>query len=281
VPRNRYLAWVCCLLLAAGCQPEDKTKVTTAGRDGAQPSSDDAQVRTAPTPRILPETYLASGRMLEQRNDVRAAITQYERAIAANPKFVAAYNQLGMLYQKIGRLAEAEHIFKQGLKADPAAATLRNNLGYCYLTQQRYTDAEKEFRNALELNPVFKRARMNLAIVLANTGREEESFLQFREVVPDDVARYNLAVIALSRRDYAGAEKALRQALAVNPQCAGAREQLERVQAVVRGEQAGPKEPTDWLGSIRQMNGASPSPEKPTGTVPLAGTADPEGQKTP
>ena len=99
---------------------EDKPRVAATGQDSTKPSADDAKVRAAPSPRILPETYLASGRMLEQQGDLRAAIAQYERAIAASPKFGAAYNQLGMLYQKIGRPAEAEHVFKEGLKVDPA-----------------------------------------------------------------------------------------------------------------------------------------------------------------
>jgi Flp pilus assembly protein TadD len=279
--RYRWIGYLCCVMLAAGCSLADKSQAGTTGQDRTKPSVDDAKVKAAPPPRIMPETYLACGRMFEQQGDVRAAINQYERAVAANPKLVQGYNQLGMLYQKIGQADEAERMFREGLKVDYTSAALRNNLGYCYLSQQRFPDAEREFRAALELNPAFKRARMNLGIVLASSGREAEAFLEFREVVPDDVAHYNLAMIAASRRDYAAAEKALKQALAINPRCAGANEQLAKLQAIAKGEQAAAPASPALAGPIQPGQSRPSGALGPVETVPLAGTADPEEQKAP
>jgi Flp pilus assembly protein TadD len=280
---RRYLgiACVCCLLLGAGCSLWDKDKMETSAQNSTKRAIDDSKIKPAPQPQIMPETYLASGRMLEKQGDVRSAIGQYERAIAANPKYVAGYNQLGMAYQNIGQMDEAERFFKEGLKADPNSAMLYNNLGYCHLAQQRFPDAEREFRAALELNPAFKRARMNLGLTLANSGREAEAFLEFREVVPDDVAHYNLAMIAVSRRDYAAAEKSLRQALAINPRCAGANEQLARLQAIARGEQPTGKASAALAGSVKPGQSPSPGAQGPVEPVPLAGTGDPEEQNVP
>jgi len=174
-------------------------------------------------------THLAAGRMLEGQGDPKGAIEQYERAIAASPKMAAGYNRLGMLYQKLGQYAQAESIFRSGMDAAPDAGVLRNNLGYNYLLQKRFAEAEEQFLMALSLAPSLKRARMNLGIVYAQTGRLDQSLAQFRTVVTEDVAHYNLAVIRLAAGDRENAERSLRLALGANPNLSIARQQLEKL----------------------------------------------------
>lgn len=188
-----------------------------------------AHAKQAPTPRINPMTHLAAGRMLEGQGDPKGAIEQYERAIAASPKMAAGYNRLGMLYQKLGQYAQAESIFRSGMDAAPDAGVLRNNLGYNYLLQKRFAEAEEQFLMALSLAPSLKRARMNLGIVYAQTGRLDQSLAQFRTVVTEDVAHYNLAVIRLAAGDRENAERSLRLALGANPNLSIARQQLEKL----------------------------------------------------
>ncbi len=182
----------------------------------------------AAAPRIAPMTYLAAGQMLERQGDPQGAIEQYEKAIAANPRFTTAYNRLGIVYQRLGKLDEAENILRQGLRADPDAAVLHNNIAYCLLIQNRLVEAEEACRQALRASPQFKRARMNLAITLARANRLDESIMEFSQVVAADVARYNVGVIRLDERDYMAAEKAFRGALALNPDCPGAQAYLDR-----------------------------------------------------
>jgi len=194
-------------------------------------------------PRIHPETHLASGRMLEEQGNFQGAITQYEKAIALRPDFAPAYNSLGILYQRLGRPEDAEQILRQGIKArqassardpsrpDAALAMLHNNLGVCHLARTRFAEAERCFRTALTISPNFQRARMNLAISLAHLGQTQASLATFAEVVPDDVAHYNLAAVLAARGDQAGARHALEEALKINPDCPGAREQLARLQS--------------------------------------------------
>jgi tetratricopeptide (TPR) repeat protein len=173
-------------------------------------------------------THLAAGQMLERQGDLQGAIEQYEKAVASNPRFTTAYNRLGIVYQKLGKLDDAVNILRQGIKADPDAAILHNNLAYCFLIQNRLVEAESECRAALRTDRNFKRARMNLAITLARSNRLQESLSEFSQVVPADVAHYNVGVIRLGEQDYIAAEKAFFEALALNPNCPGAKAYLDR-----------------------------------------------------
>lgn len=219
----------------AGCALFDRAETkTTAVKD--QPTREQIEnAKPVESPRIQPETHLAAGRMLEEQGEQRAAIRQYEKAIAASPRTAAGYNSLGMLYQKLGRGPDAELIYRRGLQIAPNSAVLRNNLGYCYLTQERFAEAEQQFREALSSAPDFKRARMNLAITLAHAGKDDESLHEFGAVVSPDAAYYNLAMIRMGQRDYRGAESALLKALVINADCPDAAAQLKKVRILALG----------------------------------------------
>jgi tetratricopeptide (TPR) repeat protein len=215
--------------------------------------------KPAPPTTIAPDTHIAAGKMLEKQGDLTGAIGQYERAIAANPREAVAYNRLGIVYQKMGRFADAENIFRQGATADVASAALLNNLGYCFQAQRRTSEAEQAYREALVRDEGFRRARMNLAIVLAQQGKLEESVIEFSHVVAPDTAHFNVAMVRLQMRDYANAEKSLREALEINPNCPGAEGQLQRVTHLAATQNKAVVEPVGPLAG---------EPEAPSAEAP-------------
>lgn len=215
-------------LASAGCTLDKQDRISQTGLEEEKSLKADA-AKPAPPPTIMADTHIAAGKMLEKQGDLTGAIAQYERAIAASPRAATAYNRLGIVYQKLGRFADAENIFRQGAGADSTSAALLNNLGYCYQAQRRLPEAEQAYRDALVRSQDFQRARMNLAVVLAQLGRLEESVIEFSQVVAADTAHYNVAMVCLQKRDYVSAEKSLREALAINPNCPGAEGQLRRV----------------------------------------------------
>lgn len=227
-------------LCSLGCLKNDAERVKTSSWDRNEREAPPGhEVKDAPAPRISANTHLASGRMLEQQKDFVGAIRQYDKALANNPKLVEAYNRLGIVYQKLERFPEAETAFKRGVRIAPDSAMLHNNLGYCYLMQEKLQPAEAEFKNALAISPQFERARMNHAIILARTERVEESVKEFTQVVPAEVAYYNVAVICSEKGQYSEAEEALKRSLKINPKYEPAQEHLERI-AKLATDQRGP-----------------------------------------
>lgn len=252
------------LVLLVGCSSLDLSPEPTAAKPET-PAPD--ELSPTPSPRISPKTHLAAGQMLEQQGDLQGAILQYEKAVAADPRFTAAYNRLGIVYQRLGRFDEADRIMVQGLKADPGSATLANNLGYSLLQQGRLPAAEKAFRQALMISPQFKRARMNLGIVLAKTNRIEAGLTEFSQVVSADQAQFNVGLICLDQGRLAAAEQAFQTALEINNQCPGADAYLQRVRYLAaRGGEKG-------MEPIEKPSAAEPTAAQPT----LAGNVSDQG----
>jgi tetratricopeptide (TPR) repeat protein len=98
----------------------------------------------------------------------REALT---KAVALNPQFKLAHNQLGMRHMADGRLKLAREEFQAALEADPQFAEARNNLGVLSGQQGRHAEAERMFRQAAEDDPTYVKARVNLALILAAQGR--------------------------------------------------------------------------------------------------------------
>ncbi len=198
-------------------------------------------VRPAPQPQILPKTYFAAGQMLERQGSDTEALSQYEKAIAADPHFGSAYNRLGILHQKLGRLDDAERVFINGINAVPRSATLRNNLGLCHWQQGRLRDAEAQFRAAIQLDAASQRAHGNLAILLARDGRTDESYREFCQVVSPETAYTNIGILRLEMGDPVAAGRLFQMALDRNPRCPGAAEGLRRATRLAKARH--PRQP--------------------------------------
>lgn len=235
--RPRLLVTLAVAGLLSGCfQTESReTAVNWQTKDADRVRN----AKPAPDVPIKPKTYFAAGRMLERQGNLLGAIEQYENAIAANPRYVQAYSRLGIVYQQLGRLDDADQAFFIGISAAPGSASLRNNFGYCLFLQRRMAEAAEQYRAALEIRPDFARARMNLAALLAHSGRGAESYNEFCRVVSPDIAYYNIGVIRLEEGDYQAASDHFHEALAINPQCAAATEGLRRASALARKQDMG------------------------------------------
>ncbi|MFQ5412651.1 MAG: tetratricopeptide repeat protein [Phycisphaerae bacterium] len=187
------------------------------------------EVAVSDEPMISPMTYFAAGQVLEHQKDLMGAIHQYSKAIEAEPRLTRAYNRLGLIFQRMNRIEDAQLILMQGIEENPKCAILRNNFGFCSLQKNNYTGAEQQFRKALEISPKFSQAWMNLGISLARQARFGESVASFQQVVPVEVAYTNVASICISMEDYEHAAWALRNALANNPDYAPAKDQVDHV----------------------------------------------------
>ncbi len=227
------LAMLPAVLGCAGPKSDDSATGLRAAEDDRLRTAD-----PAPKANILPMTHFASGQMLERQNNWAGAIEQYEKAIAANPRFGSAYNRLGAVHMAAGQLDRAEEAFRHGIAALDDAAYLRNNLGDLCRLRGRLDEAEELFREALRIQPEFPRARNNLAIVLVQIGRSEEALGEFGHGLPPDRAYCNVGIVLLKMDRFQDARRFFNQALELNPRSRGAREGLRRV-TILAGDPGG------------------------------------------
>jgi tetratricopeptide (TPR) repeat protein len=111
------------------------------------------------------------------RGEIDDAYAWTRASLLANPRFLAAYNTLGILYARRG-----------------------------------HSDlAESAFRQVLEIDPKHTRAMANLAEVYASEGREEEAAALRTELArlePEPpLELFNLGMLALQRHDYRAARE--------------------------------------------------------------------------
>jgi Tfp pilus assembly protein PilF/4-amino-4-deoxy-L-arabinose transferase-like glycosyltransferase len=157
------------------------------------------------------------------------AIESLKQAVRLQPSYGVARFNLANLYAKAGRLEEAAEQQREAVRLYPHFAAARNNLGQILATQGDMAGAVEQFRKSLEVDPSLGDPHFNLGVILGKQGRTEEALYHFGRVLKPSLAYYNVGRVAASQGRWNEAAGLLRQALAVEPELAEARETLAQV----------------------------------------------------
>ena len=164
-----------------------------------------------------------------EAHDVEGARALYERALAANPDNAQASLGMGIVLERLGHGDEAAAYYARSIAADPDPAAY-NNLGVWYQRRGKLDEAEDAYRNAIALRPSFAQAHDNLGIIYALGGDGEHAIAAFETALRFDPtsceAETNLghALQRAGRRDEA--RRHWQHAVAVDARCAGAAKAL-------------------------------------------------------
>lgn len=82
------------------------------------------------------------------------ALAKLNRAKIAKPDYAPIYNALGLLYQKMRQMEEAERYFQHAIKLDDQNPATLNNYGQFLCSQDKEAEAEKYFLAAAR-NPFY------------------------------------------------------------------------------------------------------------------------------
>lgn len=96
-----------------------------------------------------------------------------ERAIAADPMYGPAHNDLGLIHFANNRDYEAAWSFERAAKLMPRRGEPHNNLGLIYERADRLPDAETAYRSALDLDPQNPEFAGNLARVRIRQNKRD------------------------------------------------------------------------------------------------------------
>ncbi|MCC7167940.1 MAG: tetratricopeptide repeat protein, partial [Rhodospirillales bacterium] len=123
------------------------------------------------------------------------ALYHFAQAAVYAPSASAAHNVATAL-QKLERIAEAEHWYRQAIEIDPAYAPAYDNLGTLLQLDGRLDESAQLHEKAIALDPNRAGARVNLANALMAEGRIPGALAALRWAMmmrPDDpVAHQNL-----------------------------------------------------------------------------------------
>ena len=165
--------------------------------------------------------YYNLGLSYDREGKLEEAMSHYLTAIRLEPYLAKAHNNLGNIYGKQGRFPEAIREFQTVLAFDPADAAAHSNLGVAYAKQGQFAEALQEFRTALGLNPDFAEAYKNLGIAYMDMNRMDEAagYLQAALKINPDAAdaHNNLGIIYAWRGSYAEALEHFKAAVRIDP----------------------------------------------------------------
>jgi Tfp pilus assembly protein PilF len=136
--------------------------------------------------------------LLSQRaGDFDGALQRYRALLERDELNAQAHNNLGLLYQEKGLVADAARELQRAVAIEPSNAGTHSNYGVTLLMLGRTDEAVAEFRSALKIDPSNLDARVNLALAERSSGQVDlakETLLDVLNRAPANApAHYNLA----------------------------------------------------------------------------------------
>ncbi len=113
---------------------------------------------------------LDDGHVLMARGDYEGALASYQRALVRGGVTADAQSAIGSANLRLGRIDQAERWLRAAVARDPDYAAAWNNLGVVLVEQGDYPEASLAFRRAFALvNGDSEEIRENLRLALAKS----------------------------------------------------------------------------------------------------------------
>jgi len=128
--------------------------------------------------------------------------TLWRTTIQKNPHAWMAYNNLGGVLIRDGRMDEAITLYQKALEANPNDAEGQNDLGYAFLRKGQADEAVIHSQKALEIDPGDAKAYNNLGLAFCQLGRLDEAIKDYKkslEIEPKNYVVYDNLGLALFR----------------------------------------------------------------------------------
>jgi tetratricopeptide (TPR) repeat protein len=110
----------------------------------------------------------------------KEGIPHLEKVIKANTSLTPdAYDLLGSIYDKNHETEKAIAAYNAGIKADPKSQSLYYNLGLVYFRDKKYADAEKCAVEAIKIDPKHASSQRMYALVCFHQNKRANALLGF------------------------------------------------------------------------------------------------------
>jgi len=101
------------------------------------------------------KNYNLTGAKQFDKGDLAQAEASFRNAINLNPSNFAAYNNLGNVYRKLGKIPKAIEYYKKTIKLNPNVSQPYNNLAKIYFEKKDFNKALTYAKKSLEINPEY------------------------------------------------------------------------------------------------------------------------------
>lgn len=189
-------------------------------------------------PRAL--EFYKKGTEMAKAGDRKGAIEQLQQAIDAHPKFMLAFNDLGVIYLKMNQLDKADEALRSALNIEPEAFVPLLNRGIVLVSAKRWEEAIPILRSALKARSSSPPAHYFLGQALANHGDFAEAEKELSTAIKTGGAEMKeahriMAILLSARGEKKRAAEELETYLKLAPNAPDA-EQLRNTIRNLRGE---------------------------------------------
>ncbi len=158
-----------------------------------------AQDATEPVPQRAPHEIPApalkmydKGRIAAAAGNRREALLYFRKAVALDPKFAAACNDLGAIYLAEGEFSLAVELFRKALAVAPLERLPLTNLSIALMRMNRVREAGEAARRALEVDPGHAGLHLILAASLIAEADDTAEALDHLERAAAQIPRAHL-----------------------------------------------------------------------------------------
>lgn len=181
---------------------------------GIKPAGDTAAgaKRVYVEPTVDPRWRQAYDRALTQlqANHLPEAERELTALTARQPQLAGPYANLGILYFRAGRTADAAKALEHAIALNPRPEYY-NELGMVHRTEGRFGAAESAYRHALELDPDYAYAHLNLGILydlyLQQPDRALPQYERYQALAPGEAGTVGKWIADLKRRTSQAADR--------------------------------------------------------------------------
>jgi tetratricopeptide (TPR) repeat protein len=177
----------------------------------------------------IPDALALGMQCFRQRKFVDAKHV-YVNVLRREPTNAEAVNRLGVIAACESMPLLALKLMGQAVSLDPASTAYRNDLGEMYRRVGKYAEAEASFRQSLQIDPNNLAAMSALGVTLAEQGRPQEGFNFCRraiEIGPDQPGpRYRMGLIFAGQGKHSEARSYFESALSLDADYDDARRAL-------------------------------------------------------
>lgn len=198
------------LMATAGCQHQVMTvprpAPSSTGENAPHPVDRNQVKKASAKFKDLPPSVLVSSgdfkageafgadiQSARQQHIRELAQADYENALKLDPKYLPAYQGLARLYTAMREHGRAAETYQKALRIDPKNAALWYELGMCHNYQKNWSPALECLSKATQLDPENRSYVNAMGIVLAESGRYEDSLNCFVRSSGDSMGYYRLA----------------------------------------------------------------------------------------
>jgi len=161
------------------------------------------------------------GEALSRAGRLADAAGMFRKAIALDPDWADAHNNLGTSLLRMGDTKGAESALGNAVRLRPEVAAIRINLASFLARHSRFPEAKPHFEAALRMQPEFAEGHSAYGTALAANGQPQAAILQYQTAIRINpalpVSHNNLATLLARRGEIELALRAYREAIRYAP----------------------------------------------------------------